>query len=84
MGVLALLVLFVVLPSIFHWNKTVQRHLIFLPWVKWPKLVDFDRPENEGLEGTRNFYLDVEKGVKIGVWHVLPRSLIDAGKDKDL
>lgn len=41
--------------------------------MKWPKNVDFDVPEAEGLSGAKNFYLPTEQGVKIGVWHVLPR-----------
>lgn len=79
-----LIVLFLVLPSIFHWSCTVQRHMIFLPWVKWPKLVDFDHPEEQGLEGTMNFYLESDKGIKIGVWHVLPLSMVEKSVDQDL
>ncbi len=26
------IVVFVVIPSVFHYNKTIQRHMIFLPW----------------------------------------------------
>ena len=51
--------------------------------MKWPKHVNFDKPENEGLEGTKNFYLETDKDVKIGVWHVLPKSLVEEGKEKD-
>uniref|UniRef100_A0A0K0F6P9 Hydrolase_4 domain-containing protein n=1 Tax=Strongyloides venezuelensis TaxID=75913 RepID=A0A0K0F6P9_STRVS len=33
-------------------------------------------PEYDGVKYvTRNFYLHVQKGVRIGVWHTLPRSL---------
>ncbi|QQP41586.1 Abhydrolase domain-containing protein 12, partial [Caligus rogercresseyi] len=28
--------------------------------------------------GTRNFYLETEPGIQVGVWHVLPKSIIDA------
>lgn len=35
--------------------------------VNVPK-VDYDRPENEGLPGTHNFYLQTEEHVKVGVW----------------
>ena len=51
--------------------------------VKWPKHVDFDRPEDEGLEGAVNFYLDTPDGAKIGVWHVLPASMVEESRGKD-
>ena len=69
---LTLLVVFVVLPLVFHYSPSIQRHMVFLPWLKWPKNVDFDKPEDQGLDGARNFYLESEPGVKIGVWHILP------------
>ena len=30
-----------------------------------PKDVNFSRPEEEGLPGTRNFYLETEEGIKV-------------------
>ncbi|TRY78203.1 hypothetical protein TCAL_01751 [Tigriopus californicus] len=84
LAVLILIVVFLVIPSIFHWSFTVQRHMIFLPWVKWPKLVDFDHPEEQGLEGTINFYLESEEGIKVGVWHVLPMSMLHQSANQNL
>lgn len=57
--------------------------MVFLPWVHWPKHVDFDKPENEGLEGAINFYISTDLKVEVGVWHILPQELIQSGKDKD-
>ena len=48
--------------------------------MKWPKHVDFDRPEDEGLDGAVNFYLDTPDGAKIGVWHVLPASMVEESR----
>jgi hypothetical protein len=42
---------------------------------RWPKNVDFKDPEGEGLPGSRNFYLESEPGVHVGVWHILPAEL---------
>ncbi len=52
--------------------------------MKWPKHVDFNKPEDEGLEGTINFYLNTEDNVRIGVWHVLPEELISKARGKSL
>jgi len=81
--ILALLFVFFVVPSIFRWTPFVQRQMVFLPWVHWPKHVDFDSPENEGLEGTRNFYLKTDLNVKVGVWHIVPKDLIAASKTQN-
>lgn len=53
--------------------------------MKWPKLVDFDHPEREGLDGAINYYLESEPKMKIGVWQILPKSLVmdSQSKSKD-
>jgi len=66
--------LFIALPFVFKYTPWIQRHLVFLPFVKWPKNVDFNNPAAEGLPATRNFYLESEPGVSLGVWHILPQS----------
>lgn len=83
-GLLGLIFLFIVIPSIFRWSTVVQRQMVFLPWVHWPKHIDFDKPENEGLEGARNFYLKTDSKVEVGVWQILPNDLIEESKDKDV
>ncbi len=65
------------LPVQYHEN-----HFVFS--VKWPKHVDFNRPEDEGLEGTINFYLNTEDNVRIGVWHILPEDFIPKARGKNL
>jgi hypothetical protein len=37
--------------------------------------VDFNDPEGEGLPGSRNFFLESEPGVRVGVWQILPAEL---------
>ena len=57
--------------------------------VHWPKHVDFDKPEDEGLSGAINFYISTDLKVEVGVWHILPQDLIkeselvSADKKKD-
>jgi len=81
-GLFGLFFLFVIIPSIFRWSTLVQRQMVFLPWVHWPKHIDFDKPENEGLQGARNFYINTDLKVEVGVWHILPHDLINEGQNK--
>jgi len=66
--------LFIALPFVFKYTPWIQRHLVFLPFVRWPKNVDFSNPSSEGLPSTRNLYIESEPGVRLGVWHILPQS----------
>jgi len=74
-GVL-LFMLFLGIPCIFRWSTTVQKQAIFLPFLH--RREDLDKPENEGLEGCRNFYFNPEPDIKLGVWHILPRNLVNS------
>ena len=44
--------------------------------------MDFDKPENEGLSGARNFYISTDLKVEVGVWHILPQDLIEESEKK--
>ena len=55
----------------------------FLILVHWPKHINFSDPESEGLSGTINFYLETSPKVKVGVWHMLPKSLVIGSEGKD-
>ncbi|XP_066964156.1 lysophosphatidylserine lipase ABHD12-like isoform X1 [Macrobrachium rosenbergii] len=72
------LITYGVLPLVYHFCPALQRHLVFLTFVNYPRSIDFSKPEKEGLPGTRNFYLDTEENVKVGVWHILPESLLSS------
>jgi len=74
--------LFVALPFLFKYTPWIQRNLVFLPFVRWPKNVNFSAPHREGVPATRNFYLETEPGVQVGVWHILPQSLIGEAEGK--
>merc|ERR1719204_3086621 len=75
--------LFIGLPFVFKYSPYIQRNLVFLPFIRMPKNVNFSDPASEGLPGTKNFYLETEPGVQVGVWQVLPRSLVKHSEDKD-
>ncbi|XP_023324769.1 monoacylglycerol lipase ABHD12 [Eurytemora carolleeae] len=74
--------LFIALPFVFKYTPWIQRHLVFLPFVRLPGYVNFSDPESEGLPGSRNFYLESEPGVKLGVWQILPADIQGSNKDR--
>ncbi|KAK0162311.1 hypothetical protein PV327_008659 [Microctonus hyperodae] len=76
-GIVTYLIIFGLCPLIFHYSYAFQRKILFLNFVHWPPAVDFTKPETIGLEGVRNFYLNTDENVKIGVWQILPRSLLN-------
>jgi len=75
--------LFIGLPFLFKYTPAIQRNMVFLPFVRWPKNVNFSNPEGEGMPGARNIYLETEPGVKVGVWQILPQSLVEESQGKD-
>jgi len=74
-------VLFIALPFVFKYTPWIQRNLVFLPFVRLPGYVDFEDPEGMGIPGSRNFYLESEPGVHLGVWQILPDSIQGNKKD---
>ncbi|XP_018792020.1 PREDICTED: monoacylglycerol lipase ABHD12 isoform X2 [Bactrocera latifrons] len=80
---LVFLIIFVGFPLIFRYSITLQRGILFLTFITYPKDLDLSKPASVGLFGTRSLNLsvldpDVEErhdGVRIGVWHVLPLHL---------
>lgn len=71
------LIIFGLLPVIFHYSYSIQKKILFLNFVQWPLNVEFSDPKSVGMEGARNFYLHTDQQVKIGVWQILPRSLLN-------
>jgi len=67
--------LFIAVPFVFKYNAWIQRNLVFLPFIKLPGYIDFKDPEGMGIPGSRNFYLDSEDNIKLGVWQILPHSI---------
>ncbi|KAM3595467.1 uncharacterized protein V6R79_023910 [Siganus canaliculatus] len=71
--VLFLITVYGAVPVLLHLFPWVLGHAIYCHLVKYPFFVDLTRPE-DFLNHTRNFYLDTEEGVSVGVWHTLPAS----------
>ena len=69
------------LKQVLFTHKIFNTKKLFL--VYWPKHINFNLPEDEGLEGARNFYLETDPNVEVGVWHILPRSLVKQSIDKN-
>lgn len=73
---------FIIVPVIFRYSYGLQRSLLFLNFVN--NGTDLKTPWKQGLIGSRNLYIDVDEGVKLGVWHILPSSklpglVVDSG-----
>uniref|UniRef100_S4P946 Abhydrolase domain-containing protein 12 n=1 Tax=Pararge aegeria TaxID=116150 RepID=S4P946_9NEOP len=72
-------------PLLFKYSKTFRRNLIFANIAKWPLYVNYDKPAKLGIDGARNFSINYHSKVdkcalKIGIWHILPRSLYEKNK----
>jgi len=76
------LTLFIALPFIFKFTPWLQRNMVFLPFIKVPGYINFEDPESEGLPGSRNFYLESDPGVKLGVWQILPANIMGSIKNQ--
>ncbi|GLG95799.1 Monoacylglycerol lipase ABHD12 [Gryllus bimaculatus] len=68
-------VIFILVPLIFKYTYSLQRSMVFLNFVTWPRNADYNAPEKYGLAGTKNFYVTSDDGVTLGVWHTLPASM---------
>ncbi|XP_043473987.1 lysophosphatidylserine lipase ABHD12 isoform X2 [Leptopilina heterotoma] len=82
-SIIVYVIVFGLLPVIFHYSYTIQRKILFLNFVHWPLSIDFSNPEAIGIQGARNFYLTTDEGVKIGAWQVLPKSLLNQNISKE-
>lgn len=72
--VLSLLIaLYVSVPVLLYVFPWILNYAVFAHIARFPLFVDLSRPEDV-LNYTRNFYLNPEEGVSVGVWHTLPAS----------
>ncbi|XP_022238609.1 monoacylglycerol lipase ABHD12-like [Limulus polyphemus] len=70
-------ILYVVLPLWFISSPWLRGHIIFLTYISWPPFLNLTVPEKFGLTCARNFYIESEPGINLGVWHILPKSRWD-------
>lgn len=74
---------FLLIPVLFRFTPFIQSHIVFLPFIRMMRKVDFTSPKDEGVGGSRNLYLESEPGIKIGLWQVLPSSRESEGEGED-
>ncbi|XP_006899278.1 PREDICTED: abhydrolase domain-containing protein 12B [Elephantulus edwardii] len=65
-----------------HIFPPLMKMLIFLNFYKAPYLVDLKKPEKK-MAHTVNFYVKVEPGVFLGIWHTVPSCRHEDAKEKD-
>lgn len=68
-----LITLYASVPVVLYLFPWTLNYAVFAHLVRFPLLVDLSRPEDV-LNYTRNFYLNTEEGISVGVWHTLPAS----------
>uniref|UniRef100_A0A3P8T8U2 Abhydrolase domain containing 12, lysophospholipase n=1 Tax=Amphiprion percula TaxID=161767 RepID=A0A3P8T8U2_AMPPE len=69
---MVLLIVYVSIPFIIKLCPSIQAKLVFLNFVRMPYFIDLQKPADQGLNHTHNFYLQPETGLSIGVWHTVP------------
>ncbi|XP_059215826.1 lysophosphatidylserine lipase ABHD12 [Centropristis striata] len=67
-----LLLVYVSVPVLIKLCPSIQAKLVFLNFIRMPYFIDLKRPLDQGLNHTHNFYLEPERGQRIGVWHTVP------------
>ncbi|XP_035023852.1 lysophosphatidylserine lipase ABHD12 [Hippoglossus stenolepis] len=79
-----LVTVYVSVPVILYLFPCILGHIIFAHLLRFPFSADLGRPEDV-VNHTRNFYLNTEEGISVGVWHTLPASQWDdaAGKSPE-
>ncbi|XP_041985725.1 lysophosphatidylserine lipase ABHD12 isoform X1 [Aricia agestis] len=75
----------IIVPLVFKYSKTFQRGIIFSNFL--PVFRDLEDPASSGLDGARNLYIEFQSKVdncriKIGLWHILPKSVNERLKTK--
>ncbi|KFD66579.1 hypothetical protein M514_01575 [Trichuris suis] len=68
-------IVYVAIPLLFYFLPAVSHTLIFMTAVKWP-FANYSDPRTHGVKyESRNFYLNVEPGIVLGCWQILPKAL---------
>ncbi|KAM8852095.1 lysophosphatidylserine lipase ABHD12 [Synchiropus picturatus] len=82
-ALLWLLLVYASVPVLVKLCPSIQAKLVFLNFVRLPYFIDLQRPLDQGLNHTHNFYLEPEEGLKIGVWHTVPDHMWRAAAGQD-
>ncbi|KRT80701.1 hydrolase, partial [Oryctes borbonicus] len=66
--------IFVVPPFVFKYSYKLQQNVVFPAFVNIPRNPNYSNPSKFELLGSRNFYVENENNVRLGVWHILPEN----------
>ncbi|XP_029963047.1 lysophosphatidylserine lipase ABHD12 isoform X2 [Salarias fasciatus] len=83
-GLLALFVVFIVLPYTVKVLPNLIQHYVYAHRLRVPFFADLSRPDEFSLNHTINMYLTPEEGISLGVWHTVPASQWKEAQGKDL
>nr|XP_022910144.1 monoacylglycerol lipase ABHD12-like isoform X1 [Onthophagus taurus] len=71
LGCLLCFLLFVILPLVYKFSYKIQQSVVFLNFVSIPKNPDYGNPARYEIQGVRNFYLQTDDNMMLGVWQIL-------------
>ncbi|KAF5279402.1 hypothetical protein FQA39_LY05512 [Lamprigera yunnana] len=80
---LTFIIVFVVIPLVFKYSFELQKDLVFPIYDLHPENAEFTNFSSYEIEGVRNFYVHVNahENIILGVWHLLPQSLVNSTID---
>ncbi|CAG9855792.1 unnamed protein product [Phyllotreta striolata] len=81
---LLLFIVYVIVPIAFKYSYKFQTHIVFLNYVHLPFNANYTHPETYGLPNSRNFYLQTEDDMKLGVWQMLPNDFQEPSNKNDI
>ncbi|GIY11383.1 lysophosphatidylserine lipase ABHD12 [Caerostris darwini] len=81
---LFLFVVYVVIPLSVYSCPAVRRHAVFLNYVSLSRQKNLSLPTESGLSCTRNFFINTGENIKVGAWHIPPKSALSRCKDESL
>lgn len=73
--------LYIIIPMIYYYSPSVRRHAVFLNYVSMPLPHSINEPQKFDLSCARNFYVSSEENIKLGVWHIPPKSALKRCKN---
>nr|QPD99036.1 putative lipase 1 [Tityus serrulatus] len=72
---MSLFFVYVIFPIWFYFCPWIRRQAVFLNNLNWPLHIYLSDPKYFELNCTRQFYVESEPGIRLGVWHMLPKSV---------
>lgn len=70
-----LVLLYFIIPAFVKLYPAVLLDVAFLNHFRWPPFVNLAKPDELGLNWTRNFRLETAPEITVGAWQILPETL---------